>query len=160
MFTIVPRGFGFVYHSRTIFCRAVPNPSITIRNFVIAVPPRRWSPWSRAWCASCRCRSARTRARSRCSRASRRAPPRARRARTRRACLRARRKRRLPPAPRLISPSGLPSLCMQSPLCLPRPGSSHRQVCPLCACSLPSLDNSSSPPGATQLRYLCSGARG
>jgi hypothetical protein len=35
--TIVPRGFGFVYHSRTIFCRAVPNPNITIRNFFIAV---------------------------------------------------------------------------------------------------------------------------
>ena len=37
------RGFGFVYHSRTIFCRAVPNPNLTIRNFFIAVggqPPR------------------------------------------------------------------------------------------------------------------------
>jgi hypothetical protein len=22
-----PRGFGFVHHSRTIFCRAVPNPT-------------------------------------------------------------------------------------------------------------------------------------
>jgi hypothetical protein len=31
------RGFGFVHHSRTIFCRAVPNPNITIRNFSIAV---------------------------------------------------------------------------------------------------------------------------
>jgi hypothetical protein len=31
------RGFGFVHHSRTIFCRAVPNLSITIRNFFIAV---------------------------------------------------------------------------------------------------------------------------
>jgi hypothetical protein len=28
---------GFVHHSRTIFCRAVPNLSITIRNFCIAV---------------------------------------------------------------------------------------------------------------------------
>ena len=27
------RGLGCVYHSRTIFCRAVPNPYITIRNF-------------------------------------------------------------------------------------------------------------------------------
>jgi hypothetical protein len=31
------RGFGFVHRSRTIFCRAVPNLSITIRNFFIAV---------------------------------------------------------------------------------------------------------------------------
>jgi hypothetical protein len=31
------RGLGFVHHSRTIFCRAVPNPNITIRNFFIAV---------------------------------------------------------------------------------------------------------------------------
>ena len=31
------RGFGFVHHSRTLFCRAVPNPNITIRNFFIAV---------------------------------------------------------------------------------------------------------------------------
>jgi hypothetical protein len=31
------RGFGFVHHSRTLFCRAVPNLSITIRNFFIAV---------------------------------------------------------------------------------------------------------------------------
>jgi hypothetical protein len=30
------RGFGFVHHSRTVFC-AVPNPNITIRNFFIAV---------------------------------------------------------------------------------------------------------------------------
>jgi hypothetical protein len=30
------RGFGFVHHSRTIFCRAVPNPNLTIRNFFIA----------------------------------------------------------------------------------------------------------------------------
>jgi hypothetical protein len=26
-------GLGFVYHSRAILCRAVPNPNITIRNF-------------------------------------------------------------------------------------------------------------------------------
>jgi hypothetical protein len=31
------RGFGFVHHSRTLFCRAVPNPNITIRDFCIAV---------------------------------------------------------------------------------------------------------------------------
>jgi hypothetical protein len=31
------RGFGFVHRSRTIFCRAVPNLSITIRNFFVAV---------------------------------------------------------------------------------------------------------------------------
>jgi hypothetical protein len=31
------RGFGFVHHSRTLFCRAVPNPILTIRNFSIAV---------------------------------------------------------------------------------------------------------------------------
>jgi hypothetical protein len=31
------RGFGFVHRSRTLFCRAVPNLSITIRNFCIAV---------------------------------------------------------------------------------------------------------------------------
>ena len=35
------RGFGFVHHSRTVFCRAVPNPNLTIRNFCIAVPQRR-----------------------------------------------------------------------------------------------------------------------
>jgi hypothetical protein len=35
------RGFGFVHPSRTIFCRAVPNPYLTIRNFFIAV--------ARAW---------------------------------------------------------------------------------------------------------------
>jgi hypothetical protein len=34
----VPRGFGFVHHSRTIFGRAVPNPNITIRNFSTAAP--------------------------------------------------------------------------------------------------------------------------
>jgi hypothetical protein len=37
------RGFGFVYHSRTLFCRVVPNPNITIRNFCIAV--RWYSNW-------------------------------------------------------------------------------------------------------------------
>jgi hypothetical protein len=31
------RGFGFVHHSRTVFCHQVPNPNITIRNFFIAV---------------------------------------------------------------------------------------------------------------------------
>jgi hypothetical protein len=31
------RGFGCVHHSRTVFCRAVPNLNITIRNFFIAV---------------------------------------------------------------------------------------------------------------------------
>jgi hypothetical protein len=31
------RGFGFVHHSGTFFCRAVLNLSITIRNFFIAV---------------------------------------------------------------------------------------------------------------------------
>jgi hypothetical protein len=30
------RGFGFVHHSRTLFCRAVPSPNLTIRNFFIA----------------------------------------------------------------------------------------------------------------------------
>jgi hypothetical protein len=33
------RGFGFVHHSRTIFCRAAPNPNLTIRNFCIAECP-------------------------------------------------------------------------------------------------------------------------
>jgi hypothetical protein len=39
-------GFGFVHRSRAIFCRAVPNPKVTIRNFFIAVhlgEPRRVS---------------------------------------------------------------------------------------------------------------------
>jgi hypothetical protein len=31
------RGFGFVHHSRAVFCRAVPNPNLTIRNVFIAV---------------------------------------------------------------------------------------------------------------------------
>jgi hypothetical protein len=31
------RGFGFVHRSRTVFCRAVPNPNLTIRNCCIAV---------------------------------------------------------------------------------------------------------------------------
>jgi hypothetical protein len=30
------RGFGFVHRSRTLFCRDVPNPYLTIRNFFIA----------------------------------------------------------------------------------------------------------------------------
>jgi hypothetical protein len=38
------RGFGFVHRSRTLFCRAVPNLSITIRNFFIAVPLRSAHP--------------------------------------------------------------------------------------------------------------------
>jgi hypothetical protein len=35
--TIMPRGYEFVHHSIAIFYRAVPNLSITIRNFFIAV---------------------------------------------------------------------------------------------------------------------------
>jgi hypothetical protein len=27
------RGFGFFHHSRSVFCRAVPNPNLTIRDF-------------------------------------------------------------------------------------------------------------------------------
>jgi hypothetical protein len=34
------RGFGFVHYSRTVFCRKVPNPNITIRDFFIAVRGR------------------------------------------------------------------------------------------------------------------------
>jgi hypothetical protein len=34
-------GFGFVHRSRTVFCRFVPNPNITIRHFFIAVPHER-----------------------------------------------------------------------------------------------------------------------
>jgi hypothetical protein len=33
----VPRGFGFVHHSIAILYHQVPNLSITIRNFLIAV---------------------------------------------------------------------------------------------------------------------------
>jgi hypothetical protein len=33
----VLRDFGFFYRSRTIFCRAVPNPNITIRNFFVSL---------------------------------------------------------------------------------------------------------------------------
>jgi hypothetical protein len=33
----VPRGFGFVYHSIAILYHQVPNLSITIRHFFIAV---------------------------------------------------------------------------------------------------------------------------
>jgi hypothetical protein len=34
-------GVGFVHRSRAVFCRAVPNPNVTIRNFCVAVgePP-------------------------------------------------------------------------------------------------------------------------
>jgi hypothetical protein len=35
------RGFGSVHHSRTTFCRAVPNPNLTIRNFFFSVRCRR-----------------------------------------------------------------------------------------------------------------------
>jgi hypothetical protein len=31
------RGFGLVHHSRPFFCRAVPNPNLTIRHLFIAV---------------------------------------------------------------------------------------------------------------------------
>ena len=37
----MPKGFGFVHHSRTICCRAVPNPHLTIRDFFTAVAPGR-----------------------------------------------------------------------------------------------------------------------
>jgi hypothetical protein len=38
-------GLGFVHRSRTILCRAVPNPNVTIRNFCIALPhPPKASP--------------------------------------------------------------------------------------------------------------------
>jgi hypothetical protein len=33
----VPRGFGFVHHSIAILDDEVPNPNITVRNFLIAV---------------------------------------------------------------------------------------------------------------------------
>jgi hypothetical protein len=33
----VQRGFGFVHHSIAILYHEVPNPNITIRNFLIAV---------------------------------------------------------------------------------------------------------------------------
>jgi hypothetical protein len=33
-----PESLGFVHRTRTIFCRHVPNPSVSIRNFCIAVP--------------------------------------------------------------------------------------------------------------------------
>jgi hypothetical protein len=39
------RGFGFVHHSRTLFCRAVPNPNLTIRKLLhrrTAAPPWTW----------------------------------------------------------------------------------------------------------------------
>jgi hypothetical protein len=34
---IVPRGFGFVHHSIAILYHQVPNPNITIRDFLIAI---------------------------------------------------------------------------------------------------------------------------
>jgi hypothetical protein len=57
------RGFGFVYHSRTLFCRAAPNPNITIRNFFIAARwPRRRGRRRRWWRRRCAVRcSSRTR---------------------------------------------------------------------------------------------------
>jgi hypothetical protein len=56
------RGFGFVRHSRTLFCHAVPNPNITIRNFCIAVAGRPGERHARS--RTCR------RRRSRCAIAS------------------------------------------------------------------------------------------
>ena len=44
----VPRGFGFVHRSKTRFCRAVPNPNITIRNFCIARTAAAPAPRSRS----------------------------------------------------------------------------------------------------------------
>jgi hypothetical protein len=41
------RGLRFVHHSRTILCRAVPKPQVTIRNFFIAVRPVRPSAFTR-----------------------------------------------------------------------------------------------------------------
>jgi hypothetical protein len=41
---LAPRGFGFVHHSKAILDHEVPNLSITIRNFSIAV-------WG--WCGRC-----------------------------------------------------------------------------------------------------------
>ena len=40
----VARGFGFVHHSRAIFYHEVPNPNLTIRNFLIAVCAPERSP--------------------------------------------------------------------------------------------------------------------
>jgi hypothetical protein len=34
---------GFVHRSRAIFCRAAPNPNVTIRNLCIAVQPEETS---------------------------------------------------------------------------------------------------------------------
>jgi hypothetical protein len=45
----VPRGFGFVHHSRTLFCRAVPNLNLTTRTFFAAVEEPPAPPWRRAW---------------------------------------------------------------------------------------------------------------
>ena len=50
------RGFGFVHHSRTVFCRAVPNPNITIRNFFIAVRQvRKELAYALAWSRAAHC---------------------------------------------------------------------------------------------------------
>jgi hypothetical protein len=38
-YQIMPRGFGFAHHSIALFDHEVPNPSLTIRNFCIAVSP-------------------------------------------------------------------------------------------------------------------------
>jgi acyl-CoA synthetase (AMP-forming)/AMP-acid ligase II len=38
------KSFGFVHRSRTVFCRAVPNPNITIRDFFIAAQRREGAP--------------------------------------------------------------------------------------------------------------------
>ena len=67
-FGIVPlsnfvlRGFGFVHRSIAIFCRAVPNPNITIRNFFIAVRCVLLRPGDRGACAAGRARRAQARA--------------------------------------------------------------------------------------------------
>ena len=43
----VPRGFGFVYHSIAILYHEVPNLSVTIRNFFIAVGEVVSTNWTR-----------------------------------------------------------------------------------------------------------------
>jgi hypothetical protein len=59
------RGFGFVHRSRTVFCRAVPNLSITIRNCFIAVPqqPSHSGRRSLRWASAGRWRRGRRRRR-------------------------------------------------------------------------------------------------
>jgi hypothetical protein len=37
IYNFAPRGFGFVHHSIAILYHEVPNPYLTIRNFLIAV---------------------------------------------------------------------------------------------------------------------------